>query len=183
MVTSYPNRTSPVLRGKFVLGNLLGAPPPPPPPDVPALKDKAEDGRLVSVRERLQEHRKNAVCASCHAQMDPIGFALEPFDATGRWRTTDIGGSALDASGSLPDGSKFQGPSGLRALIVSRRQEFVQTVTEKLLTYALGRRLEYYDLPVVRKIVRDAAATDYRWSSIVIGIVNSPPFRMRRAES
>jgi hypothetical protein len=183
MVTSYPNRTSPVLRGKYVLGNLLGTPPPPPPPDVPALKEKGEDGRLASVRERLQEHRKSPACAGCHAQMDPLGFALEPFDATGRWRAVDESGRPVDASGSLPDGSKFEGPAGLRALILARREQFVQTVTEKLLTYALGRRLEYYDLPVVRQIVREAAPSGYRWSSVILGIVRSTPFRMRRAES
>jgi hypothetical protein len=135
------------------------------------------------VRERLEEHRKNPVCASCHAQMDPLGFALEPFDAVGKWRTMAEGGSPLDASGSLVDGSRFEGPDGLRALLISRREQFVRTVTEKLMTYALGRRLEFYDQPAVRRIVHDAAASDYRWSSIVLGIVNSAPFQMRRAKS
>jgi hypothetical protein len=137
----------------------------------------------VSVRERLEEHRKNPVCASCHAQMDPLGFALEPFDAVGKWRMVAEGGSPLDASGALVDGSRFEGPDGLRTLLINRREQFVRTVTEKLMTYALGRRLEFYDQPAVRRIVRDAAASDYRWSSIVLGIVNSVPFQMRRAQS
>ena len=135
------------------------------------------------MRERLEEHRKNPVCASCHAQMDPLGFALENFDAVGKWRTTAEGGSPLDASGSLVDGSRFEGPDGLRALLVGRREQFVRTVTEKLLTYALGRRLEFYDQPAVRQIVHEPRASDYRWSSIVLGIVNSAPFQMRRAKS
>ncbi len=182
-ITSYPNRTSPVLRGKYVLGNILGTPPPPPPADVPALKDKSPEGRVVSVRERLEEHRKNPTCATCHAQMDPLGFALEAFDATGRLRATTEGGAAVDSSGALPDGSKFDGPTGLRELLLTRREQFVRTVTERLLAYALGRRVEYYDLPIVRQIVRDAAPSGYRWSSIILGIVKSAPFQMRRPES
>ena len=181
-VTSYPNRTSPVLRGKWVLGNFLGAPPPPPPPDVnTTLNDKDESGRFVSVRARLEEHRRNAVCSSCHAPMDPLGFALENFDPMGRWRTTAEGDSAIDASGALVDGSRFEGPAGLRSILLARRQQFVTTVTEKLLSYALGRRLEGFDQPAVRRIVRDAAANDYRWSSLVRGIVASVPFQMRRS--
>ncbi|MGE3509607.1 MAG: DUF1592 domain-containing protein, partial [Vicinamibacterales bacterium] len=182
-VTSYPNRTSPVLRGKWVLANLLGAPPPPPPPDVPSLKDKDANGQLVSVRERLEEHRRNPVCASCHARMDPIGFALENFDATGRWRTTAEGGGPIDASGALVDGRTFEGPSGLRHVLIERQEQFVSTLTEKLLSYALGRRLEPTDQPVVRAIVRDAAASRYRWSAIVRGIVRSVPFQMRSSAS
>jgi hypothetical protein len=181
-VTAYPNRTSPVLRGKWVLGNLLGAPPPPPPPDVPALMDKDASGRLTSVRARLEEHRRNPACAMCHSQMDPLGFALENFDAMGRWRTTAEGDSPIDASGALIDGSKFEGPAGLRSVLLARREQFVTTVTEKLLSYALGRRLESYDQPAVRKIVRDAAAGNYKWSSLVRGIVASVPFQMRKAE-
>ena len=177
-VTSYPNRTSPVLRGKWLLENILGTPPPPPPPDVPALKDKGENGRPQSVRERLEDHRRNPTCAACHAQMDPLGFALDHFDAVGKWRD---GGrrDPVDASGTLPDGSTFRGLDGLRTLLDSRREQFVATVTEKLLAYALGRGLEAYDMPAVRKIVRDAAADNHRWSSIVLGIVDSVPFRMR----
>ena len=183
-VTSYPNRTSPVLRGKWVLAQFLGAPPPPPPPDVnTTLADKDSSGRLVSVRARLEEHRQNATCAMCHAQMDPLGFALENFDAMGRWRTVAEGDTEIDASGGLVDGSQFAGPAGLRTVLLNRREQFVTTVTEKLLSYALGRRLEAFDQPAVRKIVRDAAADNYRWSSLVRGIVTSVPFQMRRAES
>jgi len=183
-VTSYPNRTSPVLRGKWVLGNFLGAPPPPPPPDVnTTLTDKDANGRFVSVRARLEEHRRNPACSSCHAQMDPLGFALENFDPMGRWRSTAEGDSAIDASGALVDGSRFEGPSGLRSILLTRRQQFITTVTEKLLSYALGRRLEPFDQPAVRKIVRDAAADDYRWSSLVRGVVASVPFQMRRSAS
>jgi mono/diheme cytochrome c family protein len=181
-VTSYPNRTSPVLRGKWLLENILGTPPPPPPPDVPALKDKGADGRPQSVRERLEDHRRNPTCAACHAQMDPLGFALDHFDAVGTWRDADAG-TPVDASGTLPDGSSFKGLDGLRTLLDSRREQFVATVTEKLLAYGLGRGLEAYDMPAVRKIVRDAQADGYRWSSIVLGIANSVPFRMRTAES
>jgi mono/diheme cytochrome c family protein len=181
-VTSYPNRTSPVLRGKWLLENILGTPPPPPPPDVPALKDKGENGRPQSVRERLEDHRRNPTCAACHAQMDPLGFALDHFDAVGKWREADAG-TLVDASGTLPDGSTFKGLDGLRTLLDSRREQFVATVTEKLLAYALGRGLEAYDMPAVRKIVRDAGTDSHRWSSIVVGIVDSVPFRMRTAES
>jgi hypothetical protein len=178
-VTSYANRTSPTIRGKWMLENLLGAPPPPPPPDVPSLEE-ASPGKPASVRERLEQHRKNAVCASCHAPMDPLGLALENFDATGKWRVRD-GDAAIDASGSLPDGSSFAGPTGVRQLLVSRRERFAATVTEKLLTYALGRGLEYYDAPAVRAIMREAAPNEYRWSSLVLAIVKSTPFQMRRS--
>ena len=177
-VTSYPNRTSPVLRGKWVLDSLLGTPPPAPPPNVPSLKDRGEDGKPASVRERLEAHRKNPVCATCHSQMDPLGFALENFDATGRWRTRDAG-APIDASGTLPNGAPLQGPSGLRSVLLGRRDQFVGAMTEKLFAYALGRQVEYYDLPAVRKIVRESTARDYRWSSIVLGIVKSPQFQMR----
>jgi hypothetical protein len=178
-VTSYPTRTSPVLRGKWVLENILGTPPPPPPPDVPALKDTDEGGKPTSVRERMEMHRKNPVCSSCHARMDPLGFALENFDAIGRWRTVDDGETRIDPSGTLPDGTKIDGPDGLRRALVSKGDQFVQTLTEKLLTYGLGRGLEAYDLPVVRSITRDAASRNYRWSSIIAGIARSRPFQMR----
>jgi hypothetical protein len=181
-VTSYPNRTSPVLRGKWLLENILGTPPPPPPANVPALKDKGDDGSPQSVRARLESHRKNPVCASCHAQMDPLGFALENFDAIGAWRTRELG-KPIDSSGVLLGGTEFQGIAGLRNILAGRRERFVETVTEKLLAYSLGRGVEYYDLPAVRKITHDAAAGDYRWSSIIIGIVKSTPFQMRRSES
>ena len=180
-VTSYPNRTSVVQRGRWILENLLGAPPPPPPPDVPELKPHAEDGRPLTMREQMEKHRSNAVCASCHARMDPIGFALENYDAIGRWRDKDSG-SAIDATGKLPDGAEFAGPAGLKKLLLSSyREDFVTTITEKLLTYGLGRGLEYYDKPAVRSITRQAAGDDYRLSAIITAIVESTPFQMRRA--
>ena len=182
-VTSYPTRTSPVLRGHWLLEHVLGAPPPPPPPDVPALPDRGEAGRAASVRERLERHRENAVCASCHAPMDPLGFGLEHFDAIGRWRAAGEAGGPIDASGVLPDGTAFRGLSGLREVLLERREQFVHTVAEKLTTYALGRGLEHYDMPAVRRIVREAADDDYRWSSLVLGIVRSLPFQMRSSES
>jgi hypothetical protein len=177
-VTSYAHRTSPVVRGKWLLENLLGAPPPPPPANVPALKENNEGGKPTSVRERLEEHRKNPVCASCHARMDPLGFALENFDAIGRWRSVDESGKPVDASGVLPDGTKFQGPAEFRRVLLAHRDEFVGTLTEKLLTYALGRGLESYDMPAVRAILRQARADDDRWSSLARGIVESVPFQM-----
>jgi hypothetical protein len=181
MVTSYPNRTSPTQRGLWVLNNLLGAPPPPPPPNAPSLpEDNTEHGASASMRERMERHRSNPVCASCHARMDPLGFALENFDGIGTWRAAE-GKTPIDASGMLPDGSRFQGAAGLRSLLLGRREEFVQTVAEKLLTYALGRGVEYYDAPSVRKIARDAAAHDDRWSSLIVGIVDSTPFQTRRS--
>jgi hypothetical protein len=180
MVTSYPNRTSPVLRGKWVLSSLLGTPPPEPPPNVPALKDTGIGGKPASVRARLEEHRKNPACAGCHASMDPLGFALENFDATGKWRTSDAG-TAIDASGVLPSGVTFQGPNGLRDALLARKEQFVQATTEKLLAYALGRQIEAYDMPAVRKVVADGRPNDYRWRSIIEGIVKSKPFLMRTA--
>jgi hypothetical protein len=180
IVTSYPNRTSPVLRGKWVLDSLLGTPPPEPPPNVPALKDNGANGKPASVRARLEEHRKNPVCAGCHSSMDPLGFALENFDATGKWRTTDAG-TPIDSTGVLPNGTKFEGPTGLRDALLSRKEQFVQAMTQKLLAYALGRQIEAYDMPAVRKIVHDARKDDYRWQSIIGGIVKSEPFLMRKA--
>ena len=178
-VTSYATRTSPVLRGNWVLGNLLGSPPPPPPPNVPNLKDNTVAATL-SVRARLAEHRANAACASCHNLMDPVGFALENYDATGRWRALEDG-QPVDATGGLPDGSQFTGVSGLEAALLKHPDLFVSTLTEKLLTFALGRGVEPSDAPAVRKIVRDAQADDFRFSSVVLGIVESVPFTMRRA--
>ena len=184
MVTSYAARTSPTIRGKWLLTNLLGTPPPPPPPNVPSLKDRGDDGKILSVREQMEQHRANPACAVCHARMDPLGFALENFDAVGKWRTTSgVSNTPIDASGVLPDGTKFQGPAGLRKVLLSHPEQFVDTVTEKLLTYALGRGLEYFDMPVVRKIVRDASAADYRWSSLILGVIKSTPFQMRRSIS
>jgi len=178
-VTSYATRTSPVLRGKFVLDTLLGVPPPPPLPDVPALKDNTVNGSL-SVRERIAEHRSNATCALCHNLMDPVGLSLERFDAVGRRRTID-GGGPIDASGGLPDGSTFADVDGLEAALLRRPELFVGTLAEKLQTYALGRGVGYYDAPGIRAIVRDAKAHNYRMSSIVFGIVRSPSFQMRKS--
>ncbi len=181
-VTSLATRTSPVVRGKWVLENILGTPPPPPPPDVPDLPDRTDSATVVSVRERLEEHRANPVCASCHARMDPLGFALENFDAVGKWRDTDAG-TPIDASGVLPNGVTFDGLPALRDVLFERRGEFVATVTEKLLTYALGRGVEYYDRPAIRAIVRDAEEDGYSWSSLIVGVARSVPFQMRRSES
>jgi hypothetical protein len=179
LVTSYAHRTSPVLRGKWILENILGVPPPPPPPNVPALKENDGTSKPTTVRERLEEHRRNAMCASCHAPMDPLGFTLENFDAIGRWRDTDAG-HPIDASGVLLDGTKVDGPESFRKALLNHQEEFVGTLTEKLLTYALGRGIEYYDMPAVRRIVREAAQRDYRWSDILMGVVTSVPFRMSR---
>ena len=183
MVTSHPNRTSPVLRGKWLLESILGAPPPEPPPNVPGLPDRGEGGEPASVRDRLEQHRANPVCASCHAPMDPLGFALENFDAIGQWRDASEAGLPIDASATMPSGAEFDGPAGLRRVLLSRGEEFADTVTDKLLAYAVGRGLEYYDRPSVRRILRDAAPDDYRWSSIVLGIVKSAPFQGRRSRS
>jgi mono/diheme cytochrome c family protein len=179
-VTSYATRTAPTIRGKFLLENILAAPVPAPPPNVPALEASAPEGKVLSVREMLVAHRANPVCASCHARMDPLGFSLENFDAIGQWRTMDAG-KAIDASGVLLDGTKVDGPVALRKALVAQKEQFVRAVTGKLLTYTLGRGLEYYDAPAIRGIVRNAAADDYRWSSVVLGIVKSAPFQMRAA--
>ena len=179
-VTSYATRTSPVIRGKWVLENLLGTPPPPPPANVPALKDNTVSSSL-SVRERLAEHRANAACASCHNLIDPAGLALENFDALGRWRMKE-GTQPIDASGGLPDGSTFTGVAGLEKALLDRPELFVGTLTEKLLAFALGRGIEPFDGPAVRKIVREAKDEDYHFSSIIEGIVTSVPFQMRTSE-
>ena len=162
------------MRGKFVLENLLGSPPPPPPPNVSSLKEDADVSRL-GMRQRMELHRASPACSSCHARMDPIGFALESFDGLGRWRAD------VDSSGVLPDGTRLDGPVGLRKVLLDKKDQFVTTATERLLTYALGRGVEPFDMPAVRTIVRDAASRDYRWSSIIMGIVTSVPFQMRRA--
>jgi hypothetical protein len=179
-VTSYATRTSPVIRGKWVLENILGTPPPPPPGNVPALKDNTVSSSL-SVRERLAQHRADVACAGCHKLMDPAGFALENYDAVGRWRAVEEG-RPIDATGGLPDGSTFEGVAGLERALLKRPEVFVGTLTEKLLTFALGRGVEAYDAPAVRKIVRDARAKDYRFSSLIVAIATSTPFQMRTSE-
>ena len=180
-VTSYPNRTSPVERGKWILTNLLGVPPQPPPPNIPTLPEATADGRVLSLRERMEKHRANPTCAGCHKAMDPIGFALENFDGIGRWRKTEDG-ARIDSSGTLFNGAEVDGVVGLRRSLVAQPEIFVGVATEKMLTYALGRGLEYYDMPAVRTIVRDAGSKDYRFSSLVLGIVRSTPFQMREAK-
>ena len=177
-VTSYPNRTSAVQRGKWILTNILGVPPTPPPPDVPPLKANEEGAKPKPLRERMEEHRSNAVCAGCHKVMDPVGFVLENFDATGRWRASDSG-APIDPSGVMFDGSKLDNPAGLRRALTKRPEIFVGVMTEKMLTYALGRGVDYYDMPAVRKIVNDAARQDFKFSAIVSGIVDSTPFQMK----
>ncbi len=179
-LTSHAERTSPVVRGKWILENILGMPVPPPPPDVPPLKENQEGQRLRTMREQMAEHRINAVCASCHKIMDPIGLALENFDAIGAWRSQDAG-VPIDATGELADGTKVDGVVTLRKALLSRPEVFVGTMTEKLLTYALGRGLDYHDMPAVRAILRDAAAKNYRFSALVLGVVHSTPFQMRMA--
>jgi hypothetical protein len=180
-VTSYPNRTSVAIRGRWLLANLLGAPPPPPPPNVPGLKEAGVDGQPRSLRERMEIHRKNAPCSSCHRRMDPLGFSLENFDALGKFRR-ESDGAQVDAAASLPDGTRFDGLRGLRELMGSKKKEdFVRTLTGKLLAYATGRGVEYSDLPTIRTISRDVAKSDYRWSSLILGVVNSPSFNMGTA--
>jgi mono/diheme cytochrome c family protein len=182
MVTSYPDRTAPVLRGVWVLENLLGMPPPPPPPNIPDLESKSADGRLLSIREQMEVHRQNPACSVCHVRMDPLGFSLENFDAIGRWRR-ESDGRPVDATSVFADGTPLNGVRGLKAFVLDRRENYVHAFAGKLLTYALGRHVDYRDQPALRKIVRGAAARDYRWSAIILGIVNSTPFQMRKAAS
>jgi hypothetical protein len=179
--TSNANRTSPTVRGKWILANLIGMPPSPPPANVPPLKETAEGAAAVNIRVQMEEHRSNPQCASCHKLMDPLGFAMENFNAVGAWRTRD-NGSPIDASGQFFDGSRLDGVTGLRRVLVEHPDIFVGTLTEKLMTYALGRGLDHHDMPAVRRVVRDAAGHEYRFSSLVLGIVNSTPFRMRMKE-
>jgi hypothetical protein len=180
-VTSYPNRTAPTIRGKWVLEQLLGSPPPPPPPNVPSLKDDAT-AQKMTMRQRMEQHRANPTCAACHKVTDPLGFALENFDGLGTWRVSAGPGSGpIDASGTLPDGTAFIGPAGLRDVLMKKQDMFVENFTERLMTYALGRGVEEYDYAALRKIAREAAPDNQKWSSIILGIVKSTPFRMRRA--
>ena len=181
-VTSHATRTSPVVRGKWILENILGTPPPPPPADVPALKENEKGSKPRTMREQMAEHRADPVCASCHKIMDPIGFALENFDAIGGWRTEDAG-VPIDASGELADGTRVDGVVTLRQTLVSHPDRFAGTMTEKLLTYALGRGLDHHDMPVVRAMLRESARNNYRFSSLILGIVNSSPFQMRRVQT
>jgi len=182
-LTSESNRTSPVKRGKWILETILGTPPPPPPPDVPALKENDESGRdATTLRARLALHRASATCSTCHAIMDPLGLALENFDAVGRWRTKELGGE-VDPAGQLADGTKINGATQLREALLRKPQQFVETMTEKMLIYALGRGLEHYDIPVARDIARQAAANNNHFSTIVLGIVKSTPFQSRKAQA
>jgi hypothetical protein len=178
LVTSVANRTSPVSRGKWVLENLMGVPPPLPPPNVPAIDESPEAAKASSLRQKMEIHRGNPTCAACHRIMDPIGFTLENFDLVGRWRTRD-GNAPIDATSQLFDGTPLDGPVSLRKALLARSDVFVRTATEKLMTYGTGRALKYYDMPVVRQVVRDAAKNDYRFSSLVLGIVKSDPFQMK----
>jgi hypothetical protein len=178
--SSYATRTSVVLRGKWVLDNLLNAPVPPPPADVPAI-DEAAVGTAMSLRQQMEKHRTNAICAACHARMDPLGFGLENFDAIGRWRTKD-GNFSIDASGTLPDGQRFSGPQELTQILVASRDAFVQGLTEKMMTYALGRGLDPADRPAVRAVAREVARSDYRITTLITGIVGSVPFQQRQGD-
>jgi hypothetical protein len=178
LVSSVANRTSPVARGKWILENILGTPPPLPPPNVPPLKENEAAPQPTSLRARMEDHRKNPVCAACHKIMDPIGFSLDNFDLIGTWRSAELG-AKIDATGQLVDGTQLDGPASLREALLSRSDVFVRTATEKLLTYATGRALKYYDMPAVRTIDRQAANNDNRFSALVIGIVQSDPFQMR----
>jgi hypothetical protein len=178
--TSLADRTTVVGRGKWILDNILGAPPPPPPPNVPPLKENENGSQVLSLRERMEQHRANPVCASCHSRMDPLGFALENFDATGQWRTRE-GDKPIDVSAVLSDGTKFEGPAGLRNWILLHPEQVVTAVTEKLLIYGLGRGLEYYDASAVRKVVREAAGDNYRFQSLILGVAASTPFQMRKS--
>jgi len=183
-VTALPNRTSPVVRGKWVLQNLLGAPPPDPPPNVPALEENGNQiSKTKTTRERLELHRANGVCASCHKLMDPIGFALESFDAVGKYRQFDENFQPIDNTGVYADGTRIDGLTGLRQVLMNHSQQFLTNLTDTLMTYALGRGVEYYDAPAVRRILHDAAPQNYRLSSLIVGIVSSAPFQMRRVES
>jgi len=179
-VTSYPNRTSVVQRGKWVLENLLGSSPPPPPPDIPALPEHAQGAAQLTMRQQMEQHRANPTCAGCHSRMDPIGFSLENYDGIGAWRGKD-GDAVIDATGKLPDGTIFNGPKGLKSLLITTyKDQYLTTFTEKLMTYALGRGLEYYDAPAVRTVIRESEAKNATIPAFIVAIVNNPQFQSRR---
>ena len=180
-VTSYPNRTSPVLRGVWILTNLLGTPPPDPPPNVPTLQETGDSGKVLSMRDRMVRHRANPACSACHALMDPLGLPLENFDAVGTWRTRSESGDVIDASGELPGFPEFNGVEGLRDVLLHRVDAFYRTVTERMLTYALGRGVDAGDMPAIRAILREVAETDYRAQSLILAVVRSLPFQMKQA--
>jgi hypothetical protein len=180
-VTSEANRTSPVKRGKWILENILGTPPPAPPPNVPPLKENSDNAKALPVRALMEQHRQNPTCAACHKILDPLGFSLENFDAIGQWRAKDAG-TAIDASGQLADGTAVDGPVALRSAIMKHPEQFVRTVTEKMLTYGLGRGLEYYDMPTVRMIEQSSSKDYYRFSALVMAIVKSTPFEYKKAQ-
>jgi len=182
LATSYANRTSPVLRGKWVLENIIGTPPPAPPPGVPPLKEARNEDHVPTMRERMVEHRKNPACSSCHMLMDPIGLSMENFDAIGRWRTRGEDGSPVDAAGGLPNGATFESVTGLKHALLARSDRFVGAVTEKLLTFALGRGIEPYDGPALRAVVRSSRPDEYRFETVVLNIVKSTPFQMRSSQ-
>ena len=183
LLTSHSTETSPILRGKWILDNLLNSPPPPPPPGIPPLSASAgKPGEKLTIRQQIERHRSNAVCASCHARMDPLGFALENFDGVGRWRTTEDG-SRIDASAKLPNGAVFSGPKGLKQYLLSRPDEFVSATVARLLTYALGRELDVRDQPAIRQIMRETKDGGYRFQDLIVSVVNSVPFQMRQAQA
>jgi len=182
LLTSHTTKTSPILRGKWILDSLLNSPPAPPPPGVPALEASAEKGEKLTMRQQVERHRKDPACASCHARMDPLGFALENFDAIGRWRSRDDGGE-IDAAAKLPAGASFRGPEGLKQYLLSRPDEFAAATVARLLTYALGRELDARDQPAIRQILRETETGKYRFQDVIVGIVNSAPFRMRQAQA
>jgi hypothetical protein len=183
MVTAYPNRTSPVLRGAYILENITGTPPSPPPPNVPAFKENKDGEAAKTVRQIMEAHRANPTCNACHGVMDPLGFSLENFDTIGEYRSMDkFTRTKIDTSGKLADGTAVNGPADLRKALLSHPEQFVQTFTEKMMTYALGRGVQYYDMPSIRKIVKTSARDNYKFSDIVLGIVNAPAFQSNKIE-
>jgi uncharacterized protein DUF1588/uncharacterized protein DUF1585 len=182
LLTSHTKKTSPILRGKWILGNLLNSPPPPPPPGVPPLDESAANGEKLSTRQQIERHRKDAACTSCHARMDPLGFALENFDVVGKWRSRDDGGE-IDASAKLPNGISISGPQGLKRFLLSRPDQLADAIVARLLTYALGRELDERDQPAIRQVKRDTEADGYRFADLVAAVVHSVPFLMRQVQA